>query len=374
MSIFVCCCPVLLLPAVSAAAFTAVQKAAGQNILLRDGTILGDAGETSLIIFDKTGTLTIGHPVLTDIHIFNNGSEPGLLSLAAAMLQDSELPEAAAVREAAEGCKLPLVTEVRSTPEGWHSARCFKENIRLGSLEFVKRYARIPAETNGYVEQMSDAGKTVWYLTVGRTLYAIFGFSDELRKETPEAMRRLKEMNIVTSVMTGDNKRAGLYLGKLAGADRVAAELLPTHKAQLVQTFRKGGEVVAVVGDGDNDAPALECADFGFAIGSGTKTVWKAAQVVLTDNDLCNVAATFTLSRACVETVKDNVRKVCICNLVLLPFALGIATLFGGPMLKPWMLLMVTIVAAALVTYNTWKLKKTNLAGRRNDSFPEQNS
>ena len=374
MSIFVCCCPVLMLPAVSAAAFTAVQKAAGQNILLRDGTILGDAGETTLIIFDKTGTLTIGHPVLTDIHIFNDGSEPGLLSLAAAMLQDSDLPEAAAVREAAEGCKLPLVTEVRSTPEGWHSARCFKENIRLGSLEFVKRYARIPAETNGYVEQMSDAGKTVWYLSVGRTLYAIFGFSDELREETPEAMRRLKEMNIVTSVMTGDNKRAGLYLGRLAGADRVAAELLPTHKAQLVQTFRKGGEVVAVVGDGDNDAPALECADFGFAIGSGTKTVWKAAQVVLTDNNLCNVAATFTLSRACVETIKDSVRKVCICNLVLLPFALGIATLFGGPMLKPWMLLMVTIVAAALVTHNTWKLKKMKLAGRRSDSFPEYNS
>ena len=374
MSIFVCCCPVLMLPAVSAAAFTAVQKAAGQNILLRDGTILGDAGETTLIIFDKTGTLTIGHPVLTDIHIFNDGSEPGLLSLAAAMLQDSDLPEAAAVREAAEGCKLPLVTEVRSTPEGWHSARCFKENIRLGSLEFVKRYVRIPSETNGCVEQMSDAGKTVWYLTVGRTLYAIFGFSDELRKETPEVMRRLKEMNIVTSVMTGDNKRAGLYLGRLAGADRVAAELLPTHKAQLVQTFRKGGEVVAVVGDGDNDAPALECADFGFAIGSGTKTVWKAAQVVLTDNDLRNVAATFTLSRACVETIKDSVRKVCICNLVLLPFALGITALFGGPILKPWMLLLVTIVAAVLVIHNTWKLKKMKLAGRRSDSFPEYNS
>ena len=361
MSIFVCCCPVLLLPAVSAASFTAVQKAAAQNILLRDGTILGDVGETSLIIFDKTGTLTIGHPVLTDIHIFNNGSEPGLLSLAAAMLQDSDLPEAAAVREAAEGCRLPLCTEIRSTPEGWHSARCFKENIRLGSLEFVKRYARIPAEINGYVEQMSDAGKTVWYLTVGRTLYAVFGFSDELREETPEAMRRLKEMNITTSVMTGDNKRAGLYLGKLAGADRVAAELLPTHKAQLVETFRKGGEIVAVVGDGDNDAPALECADFGFAVGSGTKMVWKAAQVVLTDNDLRNVAATFKLSRTCVETIQGNLRIVCICNLLLLPFALGLVFLFGGPLLQPWMLLMVTIVAAALLAHNTWKLKKMKL-------------
>ena len=361
VSIFVCGCPVLLLPAISVAAFTSVQKAAEKNILLRDGTVLGDAGETSLIIFDKTGTLTIGRPVLTDIHVFNNGNESGLLSLASAMLQDSDLPEAEAVRDAAEGCKLPLVTEVQSTPEGWHSARCFKENIRLGSLEYVKRYARIPAEANGYVEQMSDVGKTVWYLTVGRTLYAIFGFSDELRKETPEAMRRLKEMNIVTSVMTADNKRAGLYLARLSGAERVAAGLLPTHKAQLVQTFRKGGEVVAVVGDGDNDAPALECADFGFAVGSGTKTVWKAAQVVLTDNDLRNVAATFTLSRACVETIKTNVRIVCICNLLLLPFALGIAYLVGGPLLQPWMLLVETIAAAALVANNTWKLKKRKI-------------
>ncbi|MBQ6778396.1 MAG: cation-translocating P-type ATPase [Acidaminococcaceae bacterium] len=234
MSIFVCGCPVLLLPAISAAAFTSVQKAAEKNILLRDGTVLGDAGETSLIIFDKTGTLTIGRPVLTDIHVFNNGNESGLLSLASAMLQDSDLPEAEAVRDAAEGCKLPLVTEVQSTPEGWHSARCFKENIRLGSLEYVKRYAQIPAEANGYVERMSDVGKTVWYLTVGRTLYAIFGFSDELREETPEAMRRLKEMKVVTSVMTADNKRAGLYLARLSGAERVAAGLLPTHKAQLV--------------------------------------------------------------------------------------------------------------------------------------------
>ncbi len=361
MSIFVCGCPVLLLPAISAAAFTSVQKAAEKNILLRDGTVLGDAGETSLIIFDKTGTLTIGRPVLTDIHVFNNGNESGLLSLASAMLQDSDLPEAEAVRDAAEGCKLPLVTEVHSTPEGWHSARCFKENIRLGSLEYVKRYARIPAEANGYVEQMSDAGKTVWYLTVGRTLYAIFGFSDELREETPEAMRRLKEMNIVTSVMTADNKRAGLYLARLSGAERVAAGLLPTHKAQLVQTFRKGGEVVAVVGDGDNDAPALECADVGFTVGSGTKTVWKAAQVVLTDNDLRNVAVTFTLSRACVETIKTNVRIVCICNLLLLPFALGVSYLVGGPMLQPWMLFVATIAAAALVANNTWKLKKMKI-------------
>ena len=358
MSVFVCSCPAFLLLAPSVASFIAVTKAADKKILLRDGTALGDAGETTLVIFDKTGTLTIGRPVLTDIHVFNNGSESGLLSMAAAMLQNSDLPEAAAVRDAAEGCSLPVVTEIRSTPEGWHSARCFRENIRLGSLDYVQRYARIPLETKEYVEQLSDAGKTVWYLSVGRTLYAIFGFSDELREETPEAMKRLKDMGITTSVMTGDNKRAGLYLGKLSGADRVAAELLPTHKAQLVQTFRKGGETVAVVGDGDNDVPALEYADFGFAVGSGTKAVWNAAQVVLTDNDLRNVAAMFQLSRDCVETVKRNIKIACICNLLLLPFALGLAALFGGPVLQPWMLLLATVAAAAFMAWNTWKLKQ----------------
>ena len=358
MSVFVCCCPAFFLLAPSVPAFISVTKAAEQNILLRDGTVLGDMGETTLIIFDKTGTLTIGRPALTDIHVFNNGSETGLLGIAAVMLQDSDQPEAAAVREAAEGCRLPVCTEIRTTPEGWHTARCFKENIRLGPLEFVRRYVPIPAETKGYAEQLSDAGKTVWYMTVGRTLYAIFGFSDELREETPEAIRKLKEMDIVTSVMTGDHKRAGLYLGKLSGADRVAAELLPTHKAQLVQTFRKGGEIVAVVGDGDNDAPALECADFGFAVGSGTKTVWKAAQVVLTDNDLRKVAATFQLSRDCVEAVKKNVRVVCICNLVVLPVALGLPALSGGPALQPWMLLAVTLAAGAVMGWDMWKLRR----------------
>ena len=298
---------------------------------------------------------------MTDIHVFNNGSESGLLSLAAAMLQDSDLPEAKAVREAAEGCQLPHCTERVSAPEGWHIARCFNENIRLGTLDFIRRFALIPAETAPYVERLSDAGKTIWYLAVGRTLYAIFGFSDELRQETQEAMRKLKEMKIETAVMTGDNKRAGLYLGKLAGADRVAAELLPTHKAQLVETFRQGGHKVAVVGDGDNDAPAMDQANIGIAVGSGTKAVWKAAQVVLTDNDLRNVAQVFRLSRACRETASRNLKIAIGCNLVLLPLALGISAVGGGPLLADWMLLGVTVLSLLGLSISTWQLKKSKI-------------
>lgn len=361
VSIFICGCPAGLMLATSLASFATVEKASAEKILLRDGSILGNACKTTLVIFDKTGTLTVGQPALTDIHVFNNGSESGLLSLAAAMLQGSDLPEANAVREAAEGCQLPRCTERLSAPEGWHTARCFNENIRLGTLDFIRRFALIPAETAPYVEQLSDAGKTVWYLAVGRTLYAIFGFSDELRQETPEAMRRLKEMRIETAVMTGDNKRAGLYLGKLAGADRVAAELLPTHKAQLVETFRRGGHKVAVVGDGDNDAPAMDQANIGIAVGSGTKAVWKAAQIVLTDNDLRNVAQVFRLSRACRETVSRNLTIAIGCNLILLPLALGIFAIGGGPLLTDWMLLGVTVISLLGLSISTWQLKKRKI-------------
>lgn len=361
VSIFVCGCPAGLMLTASLASFATVEKASAAKILLRDGSILGDAYKTTLVIFDKTGTLTVGQPALTDIHVFNNGSESGLLSLAAAMLQDSDLPEAKAVREAAEGCQLLRCTERVSAPEGWHTARCFNENIRLGTLDFIRRFALIPAETAPYVERLSDAGKTIWYLAVGRTLYAIFGFSDELRQETQEAMRKLKEMKIETAVMTGDNKRAGLYLGKLAGADRVAAELLPTHKAQLVETFRQGGHKVAVVGDGDNDAPAMDQANIGIAVGSGTKAVWKAAQVVLTDNDLRNVAQVFRLSRACRETASRNLKIAIGCNLVLLPLALGISAVGGGPLLADWMLLGVTVLSLLGLSISTWQLKKSKI-------------
>lgn len=359
--LFICGCPACLMLSTSLASFAAVGKAASRHILLRDGTILGDAYQTTLAIFDKTGTLTVGHPVLTDIHVFHNGSETGLLSLASAMLQDSDLPEAEAVHAAAEGCRLPACTEIKRTPEGWHMARCFNENIRLGTLEFVRRFAVIPAEADSYVEQLSDAGKTVWYLAVGRTLYAIFGFSDMLREETPEAMRLLKKLGVETAVMTGDNKRAGLYLGKMSGADRVAAELLPTHKAQLVETFRRGGHRVAVIGDGDNDAPAMARADLGFAVGSGTKAVWRASQAVLTDNDLRNVARTLILSRECAATARRNLQITCLCSLALWPFAAGLAALGGGPLLLPWMIAAATIVCLAGLLLNTWKFKQREL-------------
>ena len=174
-------------------------------------------------------------------------------------------------------------------------------------------------------------------------------------------MRKLKEMKIETAVMTGDNKRAGLYLGKLAGADRVAAELLPTHKAQLVETFRQGGHKVAVVGDGDNDAPAMDQANIGIAVGSGTKAVWKAAQVVLTDNDLRNVAQVFRLSRACRETASRNLKITIGCNLVLLPLALGISAIGGGPLLADWMLLGVTVLSLLGLSISTWQLKKSKI-------------
>ncbi|HCJ90490.1 MAG TPA: hypothetical protein DHV71_01170, partial [Acidaminococcaceae bacterium] len=152
---------------------------------------------------------------LTDIFTFHNGPETGLLSLAAAMVQRGGSREAAAIREAAEGCALPPCSELEAAPEGGFETLCFHEHVRLGPKEYVSRTVLLPLEADTYADRLTGEGKTVWYLTVGRRLYAVFGFSDILRDEAVDVMQLLKKQHIRTAVMTGDNKRAAQYLGKM---------------------------------------------------------------------------------------------------------------------------------------------------------------
>ena len=344
-SLLIIACPAGLFLATSAPAFAAAGKAAAHKILLRDGAVLGDFYQTTMVVFDKTGTLTEGQVKLTDIFTFNNGPETGLLSLAAAMVQHSDSPEAAAIREAAEGCTLPRCSELETVPEGGCEVLCFHEHVRLGPKEYVSRTVLLPLEADAYMERLTGEGKTVWYLTVGRKLYAIFGFSDILRDEAMDAMRLLKKQQIRTAVMTGDNKRAAQYLGKMSGADRVAAELKPEHKADLVRTFQAGGDVIAAVGNDSYDAPALACADTGITIGSGDKEAWQASQIVLLDDDLRSIPRLLRLSRSCARRARRDAWVVSACNIVLVPAACGILTLFGGTMLTPGMLALATLVS-----------------------------
>ena len=344
-SLLIVACPAGLFLATSLPAFAAAGKVAACRILLRDGAVLGDFYRTTMVVFDKTGTLTKGQVKLTDIFTFHNGPETGLLSLAAAMVQRGGSREAAAIREAAEGCALPPCSELEAAPEGGVETLCFHEHVRLGPKEYVSRTVLLPLEADTYADRLTGEGKTVWYLTVGRRLYAVFGFSDILRDEAVDVMQLLKKQHIRTAVMTGDNKRAAQYLGKMSGADRVAAELKPEHKADLVRAFQAGGDDIAAVGNDSYDAPALACADTGITIGSGDKEAWQASQIVLLDDDLRNIPRLLRLSRRCARCAWRDAWIASACNIVLVPAACGILTLFGGTMLTPGMLAVATLVS-----------------------------
>ena len=344
-SLLIVACPAGLFLATSLLAFAAAGKVAACRILLRDGAVLGDFYRTTMVVFDKTGTLTKGQVKLTDIFTFHNGPETGLLSLAAAMVQRGGSREAAAIREAAEGCALPPCSELEAAPEGGFETLCFHEHVRLGPKEYVSRTVLLPLEADTYADRLTGEGKTVWYLTVGRRLYAVFGFSDILRDEAVDVMQLLKKQHIRTAVMTGDNKRAAQYLGKMSGADRVAAELKPEHKADLVRAFQAGGDDIAAVGNDSYDAPALACADTGITIGSGDKEAWQASQIVLLDDDLRNIPRLLRLSRRCARCAWRDAWIASACNIVLVPAACGILTLFGGTMLTPGMLAVATLVS-----------------------------
>ena len=344
-SLLIVACPAGLFLATSLPAFAAAGKVAACRILLRDGAVRGDFYRTTMVVFDKTGTLTKGQVKLTDIFTFHNGPETGLLSLAAAMVQRGGSREAAAIREAAEGCALPPCSELEAAPEGGFETLCFHEHVRLGPKEYVSRTVLLPLEADTYADRLTGEGKTVWYLTVGRRLYAVFGFSDILRDEAVDVMQLLKKQHIRTAVMTGDNKRAAQYLGKMSGADRVAAELKPEHKADLVRAFQAGGDDIAAVGNDSYDAPALACADTGITIGSGDKEAWQASQIVLLDDDLRNIPRLLRLSRRCARCAWRDAWIASACNIVLVPAACGILTLFGGTMLTPGMLAVATLVS-----------------------------
>ena len=228
-----------------------------KGVLFKNAEALETAHNVTMAVFDKTGTITKGKPIVTDVIGWNGAKEEAITRLAAAIEQGSAHPLAVAVKERAAGMELPTCTDFRTTVGGGIAARCENTNVRLGNLSFVQPVAMIPPNAIELGEKLASVGKTIVYLTIGRNLCGIFAIADTLKEETQEAMQKLHELNIRTVILTGDNKRAAAYIAQQAGVDEVVAELMPGHKAELIKSFQQGGEIVAMVGDGINDAPAL---------------------------------------------------------------------------------------------------------------------
>jgi len=270
------------------------------------------------------------------VRVSGDGSERGLRQLAAALAGNADDMLSAAFRRLGEDQRLPECEALTGTVESGACARSYKENVRLGPLEFVRRFAAVPNGAVACAQEWEKKGASCYFLTVGRKLYAVFGVTDTLRSEAATVICTLREAGFRTVVISGGDKRSAASLGRQAGADQVVSELRPEQKAEFIRMLRMGGEVVVTVGDWLNDAPALAQSDVGVVFGTkaGALTL-KSARVVLENEDLLLVPAMLRLSRAARKTWRRNIFLTLALSVLSLPVVLALplfdGAFWGGP-------------------------------------------
>ena len=326
ISILVVACPCALGLATPTAVTVGVGRGAELGILIRNGEALEVAEKVTTVVFDKTGTLTKGKPEVTDI-VPSGISEGTLLALAASVEKNSQHPLAVAVVRAAQerGIKTETATNFDTFGGRGVAATVLGETVLIGNRAFLQeKSVTIPAEVESRIAALEQEGKTAVLVAAGGGISGIIAIADTLKATTKDAITGLRGMGIQVAMITGDNQRTADAIARQIGIDRVIAEVLPQDKEAEVKALQAKGEVVAFVGDGINDAPALAQADVGIAIGSGTDVAIESGDIVLIRDDLLDAVAAIQLSKKVMGRIKGNIFWAFAYNAALIPVAAGI--------------------------------------------------
>jgi len=357
ISVLVVACPCALGLATPTAVTVGIGRGAELGVLIRNGEALEISESLTAVVFDKTGTLTRGRPDVTNIVAFGV-PEDRLLGVAAAVEKNSEHPLAAAVVRRAESAGVAVPASERFTSFGGRgvSAVVGGEEVLIGNQPFLEENRiTIPEEAKNRIAALQDEGKTAVLVAGGGTLRGILAVADTLKATTKAAIADLKQMGLAVTMITGDNERTAHAIAREVGIDDVHAGVLPQDKAREVRTLQERGEVVAFVGDGINDAPALAQADVGIAIGSGTDVAIESGDIVLIRDDLTDAVAAIELSRKVMSRIKQNLFWAFAYNAALIPLAAGILYPFYGITFQPELaalamaLSSVTVVSLSLL-------------------------
>jgi P-type Cu+ transporter len=325
VAVLVIACPCALGLATPTAIMVGMGRGASSGALIRNANALERAHRVDMVVFDKTGTLTEGKPSISSIQSFGV-SESKLLQLAAAAESSSEHPLASAVIAEANSRDLdiPDATDVTAVPGRGLTAVVDGSNVAIGSAAFIEENSSAAYDFAELGFAVAERGETVLAVAKDGEPIGLIGVSDTLKPDVANAVRELESRGIKTVMLTGDNRRTAEKVASAIGITNVIADVLPEGKTAAIIELQKGDHVVAMVGDGINDAPALATADVGVAIGSGTDIAIEAADVTITSGDPAIVAELIDLSRSTMRTIKQNLFWAFFYNVLLIPIAAGI--------------------------------------------------
>ena len=359
IAVLVIACPCALGLAAPTAIMVGTGKAAENGVLVRGGEALEMTRKINTIVLDKTGTLTRGKPAVTRVVPTNGMAEPELLRLAAAVEVGSEHPlgEAIVARAQELALDLPKAEYFQAFAGRGVQARVGDREVVLGNRTLMGQY---DIELDGLDErarEVAQTGATPMYMAVNGAAAGLIAVADTLKPESREAVDQLKALGLEVWMLTGDNRATAEAIAREVGITKILAEVLPEEKAEKVRALQAEGRIVAMVGDGINDAPALAQADLGIAIGTGTDVAMAASDITLIGGDLRGIVTAIDLSRKTVVTIKQGLFWAFAYNVVLIPVAMGALYPFFGVQLSPVLAAAAMAMSSVSVVTNALRLR-----------------
>lgn len=361
ISVLVIACPCALGLATPTAIMVGTGKGAEYGVLIKSGGALEAAHKIETIVFDKTGTITKGEPEVTDIRLFGGIAEADLLRFAASAEKVSEHPLGEAIVRKAEtlGVELARPEVFQSFTGMGIEAEVDGKKILIGNRKlFTEREIALDDAIESALLSFSRGGKTPVLCSAEGEIKGIFAIADVIKENSKKAVKELIDMGIDVVMMTGDNRQTAEAIAREVGIASVLAEVMPGDKSSEVKKLQAGGRVVAMVGDGINDSPALAQADIGIAIGSGTDVAMESADIVLMHSELTDVATAIKLSRSTIRNIKQNLFWAFAYNTAGIPVAAGLLHIFGGPLLSPMIAAAAMSMSSVSVVSNALRLRK----------------
>lgn len=362
IAVLVIACPCALGLATPTAIMVGTGRGAENGILYKRGDTLENAHHIDTIVFDKTGTITQGKPQVVDIFAYQ-GTAKDLLAQVASIEKLSEHPLSQAIVEKASAYQVELVevTNFTSLTGLGLTADLAGQILYVGNHKLMEEQGVDLTAAEQAVQAATEQGQTPIFISANANLLGLITVADLVKEDSKTTVAKLQEMGIDVVMLTGDNAKTAQAIANQVGIKTVISEVLPDQKSQAIQNLQSQGKIVAMVGDGINDGPALVTADIGIAVGSGTDIAIESADIILMKPEISDVIKALSISRYTIRVIKENLFWAFIYNILAIPVAMGLLHLFGGPLLNPMIAGLAMGFSSVSVVLNALRLKYIKL-------------